>query len=506
MAGQKMKKDPLFFLLLTLAGVLLFTNLGDTYLWQDEAETAVLAKNTLSFGIPRAFDGKNLITNIYQDPCMYKGWKYAAWLQFYLVAISFSLLGKTAFAARLPFALFGVGTVVLCYLLTRRLFTNRLVARLAIALMVFSAPFFLYMRQCRWYALTIFFTLWALLAYLDLMEGKRYSAFAFIVSNILLFHSNYGIFFPVFMALVFHCIIFNRININKIGIEKIFGCLLAISIFTLPSLFYLGSGEYSGELTLGRIKGHLEFYFRVLNKYLFPYGFLFLSLTLFAIFKRRIFPIFNQPLRRSYIWLLVFVFLFTIIFLLLADERQLRYIIHLLPLSCILTSILICGWLRFNKQVAVALFSIVCFTNIFHTGSPFLKKVWVPLVSISYELTHDYDGPVEGIVKFLNKHAQAKDTAKLIYGDYAVIFYTDLKVDNRPFGREAFPEWIIARKAWFSLKRLNPQYLKEIKTNYQEIILDYPDIRWENRPDPGYHKFKTVAEWPRVVIYKKNEI
>ena len=40
--------------LLILAGLLLLSNLGNGYLWQDEAETALLARHTLEFGYPTA--------------------------------------------------------------------------------------------------------------------------------------------------------------------------------------------------------------------------------------------------------------------------------------------------------------------------------------------------------------------------------------------------------------------------------------------------------------------
>lgn len=484
--------------------VILFANLGNIYLWQDEAETAVLARNTLEFGVPRAFDGTNLITNIYEDPCMYRGWKYAAWLQFYLVALCFRLIRESTFAARLPFAIFGVGSIALCYLLAERLFQKRFISRASAAFMLFSAPFFLYMRQCRWYALTVFFTLWLLISYLDLMEKKRFSAWGFILSGIFLFHSNYGIFFPVFFAVSFHYIVFHRKAAVKIGIKEILCCCLAIAVFTLPFLLYLGSMEYGGHMSFLRTKGHLEFYIRVLNKYLLPFSFLLLSLAALSFFKKKISPILGRPADKSRVWLLILVFIFSIGFLLLADERQLRYIVHLLPLSCIIMAVLIAGWLKVNAIAAALLFAMVSFTNVFHTGSPFAKKLWIPLTDIVYELTHDYDGPTEGIVKFLDKNARPGDAVKLIMGDYAVIFYTTgLKVDNGDFTSESYPEWIIVRSGWVPFSSLSAGYRKRIESEYQKIELDYPDILWENRPDPGYHKFRTVTSGPKVTVYRK---
>ena len=497
----KAKKDIVLIMLCILAGVILFTNLGNIYLWQDEATTAVLAKNTLEFGVPRTFDGTNLVTTIYSDPCRDKGWRYASWLQFYLAALSFYLFGLTTFAARLPFVIFGVASIVLCYLLSQRLFENRLGSRFSAVFMLFSAPFFLYMRQCRWYALSVFFTLWILISYLDMIKKKRFSAWGFIIASVFLFHSKYGIFFPVLGDMCFHYLAFHR---KDIELRKVLSYFAVIAIFTVPFWLYFVNLECSGAMTFLRTKGHLEFYVRVLNKYLFPLGFLFLSLAVFSFFRKKVFPVLGKPLDRSRIWLLAFMFIFTIGFLLLAEERQLRYIIHLLPLSCVLMGLLIAGWLKLNIIAAGSIFIIVCFTNSFHTGSPFVKRLWIPLVDIAYELTHDYDGPTEGIVKFLNKNAKPGDTVKLIMGDYAVMFYTDIKVDNENFTAETFPEWIIVRNDWISFKNLSARYRRRIESEYQKIELDYPDIMWENRPDPGYHKFKTVAGWPnRVVVYKK---
>src|SRR5947207_2152399 len=116
------------------AAVLLFWNLTDTYLWQDEANTAVLAVRLLEYGRPLAYDGRNLLSDDNfaaqdrqtidertKDPekavedCIRRGamtadrmWTYHPWGQFVLAGLSIELLGRTTFAARLPFALAGL--------------------------------------------------------------------------------------------------------------------------------------------------------------------------------------------------------------------------------------------------------------------------------------------------------------------------------------------------------------------------------------------------------------
>lgn len=497
------KPDRILILLLVLAAILLFTNLGNVYLWQDEAGTAMLGKNTLQFGFPRAFDGKNLVRNIYSDPCKYTPWKYEGWLQFYVTAAAFKVIGATTFAARLPFALFGLACVFMCYLLTQKVLKDQLASRLAATLLVFSLPFFLYMRQCRWYALVMFFTLSVMLSYINLLERRKLANIGLILSGVLLFHSNYGIFFPVFLGLGLHFIFFSKRNMAKGDIKRLISSLLMVGIFILPSLLYQGSTEYGGKMTLERTGNHLEFYFRVLNKYLFPCGFLFLNLTLFAFFRAKVAPLFKKSLNKSYLWLLICMFIAAFVFLVLPDERQLRYIMHLLPLSCIIMAILTVGCVQINKKVASLLFIIVCFTTLFHTGGPFRKKSWIPLKGMIYEITHDYDGPVEAIVRYLQENAKPSDTVKIAYGDLDLMFYTDLKVDNRNFKEKTFPEWIVPRAYWSPLKELDVRYRKQIEVKYEKIELDYADIKWENRPDPGYHKFRTFTRDKKVVIYKR---
>src|SRR6187455_1783146 len=109
-----------------LAGVLLFWRLGAVYLWQDEANTAVLAVRMLKFGKPLAYDGVNLLTNdnfaaedrstvgsrttnprAAVDYVIARGdlkpdtsWIFHPWGQFVAAAASIRLLGQTTIAAR----------------------------------------------------------------------------------------------------------------------------------------------------------------------------------------------------------------------------------------------------------------------------------------------------------------------------------------------------------------------------------------------------------------------
>lgn len=121
------------WLLLVAGLVLLLTNLGNIYLWQDEAETALLSQRLGTYGLPLAFDGRNLVRQAPMD-IQYTAdyvWVYHPWLPFYWTALSFKLFGSTTFAARLPDALAGLGTVLLLYHSIRRHFRDQRLAMLS---------------------------------------------------------------------------------------------------------------------------------------------------------------------------------------------------------------------------------------------------------------------------------------------------------------------------------------------------------------------------------------
>lgn len=135
-------RDPILVAITALAAVLLLWHLGDRMLWQDEAETGLLAKSILRFGLPIASDGINVVS---QEAGREFGadflWRWSPWAQFYLAALSIALLGATPFAARLPFALLGLCCVPALYLVSRRLSGSVAVARLGALLLTLSVPF-----------------------------------------------------------------------------------------------------------------------------------------------------------------------------------------------------------------------------------------------------------------------------------------------------------------------------------------------------------------------------
>ena len=186
------KRGGFLLVVLSVVGWLLFANLGNVYLWQDEAETALVAKNLLEYGYPMAYDGKNLITqNAGLDSNAEHVWIWSPWLQFYVTAASFKLFGIGTLSARLPFALIGLVTVAFFYFAARELLRKERDARIATVILGTSIPFLLHARQARWYVLAVITSIWVLHAYTRMRERKRSSAVQIVGSSLLLFHSSY---------------------------------------------------------------------------------------------------------------------------------------------------------------------------------------------------------------------------------------------------------------------------------------------------------------------------
>jgi len=190
-------------LLGAFSALLIFTNLDGRYLWDDEAETALLAQRVLRFGVPIAWDGRDLISQeCSTDYDANYLWRQTPWLPIYATALSFKLFGVDTLWARLPFAVIGLFAVLSFYALARSVLVGREPALLSTTLFVLSVPFLLYVRQDRYYALAIFAAIWVLYFFFFVLRRDRpFAVLGLALALTLLFHSNYLIFFATVAGL-----------------------------------------------------------------------------------------------------------------------------------------------------------------------------------------------------------------------------------------------------------------------------------------------------------------
>lgn len=145
----------LTILLLTTCALLL-PRLGAQCLNGEEATIALLAERILKYGLPYARDADAIITQEWGHESNRDGvWTLTPWLHMYFCAPFLRLSGANALSARLPFALAGVVSVMLVYLIARR-FGYSAKWSFAIAFMLLiNVQFLLFCRRVGVHALVI---------------------------------------------------------------------------------------------------------------------------------------------------------------------------------------------------------------------------------------------------------------------------------------------------------------------------------------------------------------
>ncbi|MBI2546213.1 glycosyltransferase family 39 protein [Candidatus Woesearchaeota archaeon] len=514
-------KHRFLIVILLIAAFLLFTSLTDRYLWGDEAEVSLLSKNILAFGYPSMNDGRNIIFSDYKGdiilPVVTSGdyvWKWHPWLPHYVIAASFSLFGMSTFAARFPFALASLLTIILTYFLALKI-SNKKTANLAALLLALYVPFYLYSRQSRYYALAILLTVAVLYAYVKFLRSERYAPVWLAAALVLTFYTNYNAFFSLYLALGAHFLLFNY-NWDKL--KKLILISLAVACLTLPWFLYASLGsKYQGfqyNILFGL--AYLVAYFSL---YIFPVVFWAL---LYALFRKRLL---GKEEASYYYLLLLFVSAALLVNVLIIpwELPTFRYIIILFPVAAVLSARIIEAAWEHRRYMAIALLVLLVSSNALFI---FLLKPVEPIAldytekdsesyffvkenlqlrfllwDYLYEITHHYEGPTEKLVNYLLEHGNRDDTFLTNTNDLSIIFYTDMisyKVN------EQLPDWVIPREAscsWGNLGKEACDYLANLlaenKDKYEEILIESTDyIYILDEPHPRTHRFRENAGMP----------
>ncbi len=489
-------------IVLLLSLIVLLPGLGNQFLWQDEAQTALIAGTVLTGGIPLGYDGKNFFSQeLGREYSENYIWRWQPWLPFYVLAAFFAILGKSTFAARLPFALFGIATTVLAYRFAATLWQSRRAGFFAALVLLMNVPFLLLTRQCRHYAPIMFFDLLSLYGYCSLLERKKYSGVIFVLSAIALFQSHYVHYAALMAAVITHAILFHRNRLKAVLISV--GLTVAVNapwIIWYSALSDIVTGP--SDIT-NRAVAFAKDYLWKIGKYAFPPLLLLAPMALWAIGRSK----WRKPqFMTAVLWqrliLLLLFFTATLTAVCLTSPYPFfRYIAPLVPVSSIVIS-LILDRVAAAHRIAGTIAAIIMLAS--------LGLAWsVP--DYFYEVTHDYNGPIEGIVKYIEKHAYKDDVVAMTYGDLPVKFYTGLRVIGGLTGEDLTParnaDWIVIRKHIICEKDMEVHNFLVSQVpfeKYDAITIDSPDLPFENREEPDLHLFRT-AEDDRVVILHRRD-
>ncbi|MBN1766150.1 MAG: glycosyltransferase family 39 protein [Sedimentisphaerales bacterium] len=495
-----------FLLVILVLGLFLFLgNLWNQYLWQDEAQTALISKTILTEFVPRGYDGKNYFS---QEVKAEYGenyiWKWHTWLPFYVLAGFFKIFGINTFVARLPFALFGLGTVFFLYFLCRSWWPDKKVAVIATLLLLLCVPFLILSRQSRYYSMLSFFSLWGFYAYSGLVDKKKYQGLYYVLAVSCLFHTHY-LYSVTFMgATCLHALLFHRQRVPKVLLFSVI-----VVVINLPWIVWFMGMKYEYGFDMDRARRFINTYLEhifVNTFWVYLWGVIPLAL-LGNWIKTKTFSLGDRESWKK-VALLLFYMVFTFIALLLSSPSALfRYLSPFIPLMAIILALCVAVLARVHILLAL-LFGVVFII----TGS---------LNNFLYELTHDYDGPVEGIVKYLKENGTDDDVVAITYGDMPLKFYTNMRVvggiTGEDFSAARQAKWIIIRK-YGHFRRDEIRRLIDAVDNiwidehnrlviergkFIKSVIDYPDIPFENRETPLQHKFRTVMDEDRVIILKR---
>lgn len=184
--------------IMSVMSFLIFANINNSLLWKDEAIVANIGYNTLKYGYPIIWDGVNLISstdgNSFNQLLIVSNYE---WMQFYICAISFAIFGKTTFAARFPFAIFSLFSVLLIWFIAEKIFEklNRIIC--CTLFYGLNVQFLLYSYQSRYYSLVLFGTALCILMVLKVEEKIEkkielgwYDYTHLLWSTAFIFHSN----------------------------------------------------------------------------------------------------------------------------------------------------------------------------------------------------------------------------------------------------------------------------------------------------------------------------
>lgn len=503
-------------LLVVLSAVLIFPNLDNRYLWDDEAETALLARTVLRFGVPVAWDGRDLVSQECGDD--YDAnylWRQTPWLPIYATAASFKLLGATTFAARLPFAALGVLSVLSLYGLAAALFRDRALALLAALCLLASVPFLLYVRQCRYYSVAIFAAIWVLRFFFGLLHDRRFAVLALALALTALFHANYLLALATVagLAAASAALAVDRRTVARLAVAGAAALVLALPWITVFDL----RGKSAMTLANASVStyvNNLWAYASRIDLYALPAVLLPLIVLVRLVQVRRA-PQSEWP-HRSVGLALVALALAHLGVVSLMPASFFRYVVTLLPIFALLLAGTIRAVWAQSRALAIATLAFALLADRAGLG---LASPGSPLVKYADEVTHDIPGPIEAIVLHLRAEARPGDRVFISYGDLPLRFYTGLEIRGGQ-GCQSLagwppPEWIIER-FFFRFSPTSPEaqedfsrtlaYLREVPRHlYRSVSLPGVDTVWENIPEPEWHVFRAPREGPRVVVRRKIE-
>jgi 4-amino-4-deoxy-L-arabinose transferase-like glycosyltransferase len=411
----------IFVVVLTVAALFLFWNLGHYSLWADEAHVALPAKGimatgdtsvVLDHGNIAAYSNGIILHNLHNLHD-----RNTPPLSAYLAAGSFAVFGVNTWAARLPFALLGLVTIALILWWARKV-PPPVLATLALGLLC-NVSLLLHLRQCRYYAPTVFFTALVAYLYVHWRDGWR-GLLTLAAAIILLFASNYMSCAIACGCLLVDYIIWRRRRQSlaikdwlMLLVPVALGCGVLLSIWN-PWKTGVWSGYASDNSLFDKLK-LAWWYFRDLNTNEF-YHIVPLALAVVLGFWKR-------ELWRMALAVVVYMTLLGFASpqsLRVTSVADVRYAAPLIPLSVALAVFVIWTISRQKTWLALPLAAVVFCTNLANLGASgglLPRGVRLTIIMFARELASPVPEPDAPVADWINKNVSDDGTVWVSYED-----------------------------------------------------------------------------------------
>ena len=164
-----------FAVLLVCAAYMTLKGLDSASLWDDEAQAAIVARNLARTGHLTGWDGRNLMAYRNGGTLRDDFRPVNPPLDMICAAASMRLFGCTTWACRFPMALAGLLSLAVYAMILRSDFgvKDPWMWTFGLGLVFLAAPLHLYFRQCRYYALSLVFSMLAFHAYRRYLGTRR---------------------------------------------------------------------------------------------------------------------------------------------------------------------------------------------------------------------------------------------------------------------------------------------------------------------------------------------
>lgn len=533
-----MKKYVIFFLFLIVTWLALW-NLDNTAFWDDEAETAINARNLLKMGSLTGWDGRNLLA--YRNGTILDNnfRPINPPLAYVVTALSFSIFGESTQAGRLPFVLLGLCSLFLFYCIVAYYFPQKYSFHLFAFLMFGgSVHFLLNIRTCRYYALCYFFCLLIFLFY-KLYLKWRHPIFMYFIGFgiVLFFYSHYLLAFCFVITLACFHLVFHRREflsqdwIHVSGTAIIAG--LGIIPYTIAHTLWHRPDIVTSEPWLTRHITLLWWNIREISHI----GVLPWSLALFMVI---FFFITSKKKNTSPLLEVFFIGSVNLFFIALLSPQppslttiaDIRYLACSMPFFALVVGIFFGFVWNSSRYLAVSLLLLSLTSNVLGVAPGVYSFRWF-LPAYLKEIVQPYPTAYSEVSGYLLQNTTKDDTV-YAYPDhmnYPLMFYTghhcrfacllnkkthlndkEVKKFHAPlYIEENFPQWLISfgthKEVMQLIQFFSRDHLEDEKYKYK--LVDTLDVFFNDtqRPEIFWHSFGPRTDFDRktsaVYIFKR---